>query len=430
MACPSILAQLLAKRFHISRAVIERKIELMEKAREALKNAVRSLKRDGHRVSLLRDGLLIWGSQVWLVHLAEEADSLLITELKAKYSPSELFLICWNAKESLIESARKGELHLAVLSRNQVIHGETDLSHTVMKFLTDCGLNLEKFRSLIESEDPLEEETALLMELLTLREMYNRMVMESVDERILQLLDELEEMAERGAEESEMNELLIAILEAYPVSVDEVVSGRPGKPDVVAYSPLWMLFELKNESATRSHVDQLKGYMDNFAGSASSPLGIPWKGMLVAPSVPPDVYAYALSRGVRVATWNALIEFLRSAFTRAVPIQLLRAAMEYEDVERGMSELASTWLRDFSKRMNVLKAIWEIGGATSGELAKELASYDLSGMEELKSILRELSGPVLWLIREEGNLITAQDGDPFPRIRRAILHLRRELYGR
>ncbi len=426
----TILTEVLKRRFHVSRAILDRKRRLMKKARDSLQIASRSLAQEGHAVSLTRDGLVIRDRGLWLVGLCDTADPLLIRGLKAKYNPSELFLICWSAKESIVRSALNGELHLAMLSRGQAIYRKTPLCKTVMEFTRKKGLVFEDFKSLaLKGSESFDDENSILSELMTLREMFDYMVLKGdLTGKIIKLLDELEEMSQRGAEERDMNDLLIAILEAYPVEIDEEVSGKPGMPDVVAYTPIWILFELKNERAIKRHVDQLRGYLNWFKGSTSSPLEIPWKGLLVTLDSPPSIYAYALKRDVRVISWNTLIKFLRHVFLDAIPIELMREAMSYVDIERGLFDLVSRWRGNFSLRTIMLRALKKRGMLSKRELAEEMASQVSLGKESLDTIIYELSGPVLGLIRKREDFFLAREGDPFPRVERAIASLRRDIY--
>ncbi len=427
----TILSEILRKKFHISRAILNRKERLMKMAKNSLEMASRTLIQEGHAVSLTKDGLVIRDRDLWLVHVCNNADPLLVRGLKAKYNPNELFLICWSAKESIVRSALRGELHLAMLSRNQVIYKDTPLSKTVIKFTSKTGLLFRPFKSLVLGDDSsFGNENSLLSELTTLREMFDYMVLKAdLSSKIMQLLEELEIIAQRGAEEKEMNELLIAILEAYPVEVDERVSSKPGMPDVVAYSPIWILFELKNERATRRYVDQLRGYMDWFKGSTLSPLRIPWKGLLVALDSPPDVYAYALKRDVRVISWNVLVKFLRNVFLDAVPIELLRIAIDYSNTERELSKLVSQWKKEFSLRVTLLRTLKGKGMLSKEELTEEVASQEILEGGDIDFLLYELSGPILGLIRKKEKFFLTSEGDPFSRVERAISSLRRDFYG-
>lgn len=427
MPVPSPLKEVLSRRSSLPNLLERRKRELMSRAERGVKRAVRDLIRDGHLVRFQREIYLV-EDVGGAIYLTESAAPTTLQNLKVNLSPKEIFLICWNASSSLVEIAREEKwIHLAILSRGQVIRSKTAFSDAMMDFLSHEGLKLEEFSTLTEGDDPLQEETTLLEELNALKEYLMRIQIERLELEVLAMLDEMDAMIRKGAEEKEINDLLIAVLQAYPVEIDER-STKPGMPDVISYSPLWILFELKNEVAVRSHVDQLRGYLESFRGRASSPLGIPWKGLLVATSASPDLYEYATRKGVRVITWEKLIEFLRKVFSRGAPIDILRKAIDSYDFERELESYLSAYNSDLEARSFVIRSVIESGSIDRDGLIKRLASSSFEHLKELDSIIEELSGPILSLLDEEDGLISPAGSGSFERALRALRYLKKEVY--
>ncbi len=420
MTVPPTLASVLEGRFNSLSLVEGRKRDLLNRAEMFLKEIASSLGKDGRRIRYVKRGVLL--DDKYLIFLAEKIDPILIERLSAKYGPEEMFLICWYATESAVALARERRINLLVLSRSQVLRTDTDFSKALLKFWEE-EIRLEDFRSLIYEESAFDQETFLLAELIALREFYKKEVLKSLDSKVLELLNELEDMVANGADETEMNKLLIAVLEAYPAEIDEESSAKPGRPDVVVHSPLWMLFELKNEEATKPHVDQTKKYATEYRGTSKSPLGVPWRAILVATKVSPDIYSYALKRGVRAMSWESLIGFLRDVYSKGLPLELLRESLESTDLERTIASKAEDYLKSLRARAELLKEILSVNGIDRGELEKIVASKGYPWVGELESMLLELSGPLLGLLVVEEDLVSYRGIHSINRALRALRHL-------
>jgi len=421
MTVPRTLASVLDGRFNSLSLVERRKRDLLNRAEVLLKEMASSLGRDGRRIKYVKSGILL--DDRYLIFLAEKIDPILIERLSARYSPEEMFLICWYATESAVALARERRASLLILSRAQVLRADTDFSKAILKFWEEEGFQLEDFSSLSSEESAFDQETFLLAELIALREFYRKEVLRSLDSKVLELLDELEEMVVNGADETEMNKLLIAVLEAYPAEIDERNSAKPGKPDVIVHSPLWTLFELKNEEANRSHVDQTRKYANEYRGDSRSPLGVPWRAVLVATRVSPDTHSYALKKGVRTMSWESLIGFLRDVYSRGVPLELLRESLESTDLESALASRTEGYLKSLEARAELLREVLSVNGIDRGELEKIVASKGYSWVGELERMLIELSGPLIGFLIVKKDLVSYRGPHSIRRALRALRHL-------
>ena len=414
------LSKVLERRANPKVLVDDRKRRDLSLAERSMRELSQSLLRGGIKTSLSGNSLRIISGGKRVVLLLDKVDFIDLSRVLAE-NPDEIFVICWKASESVIRRAMEEEIGLAILSRRQVIHRGSKLSEAVLKVMSSFGLTLSEFESVVEGEDQWERETELLAELITLREVYAEHVRAvRLKPTVKALLKELREMAEKGADESLMNELLLAVLEAYPVEVDDRHSGKPGYPDVIAYSPLWILMELKNERASKQHVEQARGYLDKYRGEGSTPLEVDWRGLLVATDVPPEVYSAAIRADIRVMRWEKLLSFLEEVFEGVIPIYVLRDSLESDDPETELLKMVNDWKRRIEVRKWVLKLLSQ-GGAEEEQIVE--MSPEGVEPEEVRKALVELSSPLLSLIREEGDFFFLVEGNPLRRAEWALSYL-------
>ncbi|GEM_PF-6585131 len=421
MAIPETLASVLNEKFNSLSLVERRKRDLLDLAEGMLKEIATSLGSDGRRIKYVKKGILL--DDRYLIFLAEKMDSILIEKLSARYSPEEMFLICWYSTESAVSLARERRASLLILSRSQVLSTDTEFSKAILKLWEEKGFYLEYFRSLSSEENIFDQETFFLAELIALREFYREEVSKNLDSKVIELLDDLEEMVLKEEDETEINRLLIAILEAYPAKIDERNSAKPGKPDVIAYSPLWTLFELKNEEANRSHVDQARKYASEYRGTSRSPLGVPWRTVLIATEVSPDVHSYALKKGIRTMTWGVLIGFLRDVYSKGVPLELLRDSLDSTDPQNTLVSRVDDYLEALRARAELLKEILSVNGIDRRELDRIVASKDYPWIGELEEMIHELSGPLIGFLVVEEDLISYRGPHSISRALRALGYL-------
>ena len=414
----SILDQILAERFGVDRIKEISKDKVLSRVRRSIEAVKEELMGKGISCTLRRDGLIVRADGCRVACVMDRADPLAVSRIEASFSPEEMVVICWKASLSLIHLFDRKNLTLAILSRRQVLDRGTWFSELVIGSLAREGILLSEFTSLTDLKDErtFEEESEILLELNLLRE---RTVRVDPLQASRCLIDELRRMSERGTDELTMNRFLIALLELYPVEVDESSSISPGKPDIVSLSPLWILFELKNERATRRDVDQLLRYLEERRNEGEIPL--PWRGVLVATDASVDTMTYAARRGVGFVSWRGLMDFMEEVFTSGLPVELMREAIT-GNMDSELKRISSRWNAEISLREKILELLMRRGALDEESILEELSRSldgDLS-MDELRSSLIEMSGPLLRLVSREGDLYLPPRVDPIPRAVRLL----------
>ncbi len=427
-------------------AIIQRlREDRISRARAALQRLGRALRADGHRSSMVGDSLTarLPGASLRVVLDGGRVDQASASPLLAWLRSTEggsAALICWDASLSVVKEAREGGgLVVYILSRMERV-GSAESLRPLEESLKASGLSFGEFVSWAENPDSALEAESRMMALESALESAARELARSASfvwpERLADAVESLRRMAREGAPEGELNLGLMDLLEAAGCLIDRERSMGPGRPDIVAMAPMWTLFELKNERADLTSVEQARDYLDEYRRTgrlSKSGAGVEWGAWLVATSASAEVVSRGRREGVAVLTWDQVCDVLSAAFLRALPLNLARirpGELAEGDPWEIIRLRISGWEAELGLRSAVLRILREAGALRAEEILSILlergAEVNAQGVER---ILNELSGPLVGLV-ELGELgYSLRAGGAAGRAHRAISAVTREALG-
>ncbi len=422
------------------------KRDRLSRARDALRRLGHALRSDGHHSSVLDDYLIarLPSGTIKVVldegRVDQSVAAPLLAWLRSTGDGGTAALICWDASLSVVREVSRSESFVVfILSRMERV-GRAETIRPLEEALERVGLRFGEFATRAENPDGALEAESRMMALESALESAARDLARSASlvwpERLAEAVEMLRRRAREGAPEEELNLALMDLLEAAGCLIDRDRSMGPGRPDIVTLAPLWTLFELKNERADLTSVEQARDYLEEYgrAGRLSqSGVGVEWGAALVATSASAEVVSRGRREGVAVMTWDQVCDLLEAAFLKAFPIGLARirprdlAERDPWDIIRGQIE---RWEVELKLRSTVLRILREAGALPAEEILSLLLARGVEvGTVDVESVLTELSGPLVGLV-ERGELgYSLRAGEAVGRAHRAISVVVREVWG-